>query len=55
MEKIDRTPNALLPNLIMNLNALDGNFFKSIRARLYINKFKKNQSAQRIGPLCYDT
>lgn len=42
MEKIDRTPNALLPNLIMNLNALDGKLFKSIRARLYINKFKKN-------------
>ena len=42
MEKIDRIPNALLPNLIINLNALDGKLFKSIRARLYINKFKKN-------------
>ena len=41
MEKNEHTPNILLPNLIMNLNNLDGKYFRSLRARYIINKFKK--------------
>ena len=41
MEKIDHTPNALLPNLIMNLNALDGKLFKSINLRKILDLILK--------------